>query len=257
MTSSQSIDEFFALANALILKLRIAENYATRPHELTTVCTFEGGEEMAITQAQTRLVDRRKALAELEAEIRTSLNELRAAFIALKTEYGASLKEFDGYQPTGHTIAFEALQSATYDVCRWMGETLSWLPTSNKIQARLTPPLIRKCGEIADGFPFAHTQEAAIRKQLWHEQGVLMDRAEPLVNTHEKPGPEFSRRADAQEAYFKVWNYVSKPGNTGKSNVQIQTATDVNKTMVGRILNETRAPTTDELESTRTGRKKR
>ena len=179
MTSSQSIDEFFTLGNGLLLKLRIAESYATRPHELTTVCTI--GDESAgpaIELARKRLVDRRDELAGLEAEIRTSLNELRAAFIALKTEYGASLKELDGYKPTGHTIAFEALQSATYDVCRWIGETLAWLRMADRLPVGLNPQTWRQCDATADSFPIASNTEAAIRKQLWHEQAVLTDRAE-------------------------------------------------------------------------------
>ena len=77
------------------------------------------------------------------------------------------------------------------------------------------------------------------------------------AETPDKPGPEFTKRADAQAAYFKVWAYVSKPGNSAKSAVQIAGATSVDKTMVGRILRDTRPPTPKELEPKRTTGKKR
>jgi hypothetical protein len=86
----------------------------------------------------------------------------------------------------------------------------------------------------------------------------LLEQAENLdVTDAPKPGPEFSKRKDAKEAYFKVWNYVSKPGNSAKSDVQIAGSTSVDKTMVGRILKETRPPTAEELEPKRTAGKKR
>jgi len=73
----------------------------------------------------------------------------------------------------------------------------------------------------------------------------------------DKPGPEFSPRKDAKAKYFKVWDYVSKPGNSAKSNLQIAESTSVDKTMVGRILSDTRPPTADEIEPKRTAGKKR
>jgi hypothetical protein len=86
----------------------------------------------------------------------------------------------------------------------------------------------------------------------------LLEQAENLdVTDAPKPGPEFSKRKDAKAAYFKVWNYVSKPGNSAKSDVQIAGSTGVDKTMVGRILKETRSPTAEELEPKRTAGKKR
>jgi len=87
------------------------------------------------------------------------------------------------------------------------------------------------------------------------EGRILSEKQTP--DEPKKPGPEFSNRKDAQAKYFKVWDYVSKPGNSAKSNVQIAGSTNVNKTMVGRILSDTRPPTAEELESKRTASKKR
>ena len=193
MASIQEIDRFYSLANALLLKLRLAESYATRPHELMAGDTG------------TRLVERRTALADLKGDIDKNLNNLQSTCKELEKAFGGALKELDGYEPTGYVISFGALKSATDAVLGWTQQTLVWLPTSDQQQARLTPSLIRKCGEIADGFPFESTQEAAIRKQLWHEQTVLKDRAERngIENPPGQPGqPKIIPATDPEVAEF-------------------------------------------------------
>lgn len=73
----------------------------------------------------------------------------------------------------------------------------------------------------------------------------------------DKPGPEFTKRTDVRDSYFKVWAFVQKRGNAKKTISEIVEATGVNKNRVPRILADTRPPTPEEIESKRTAKKKR
>ena len=71
------------------------------------------------------------------------------------------------------------------------------------------------------------------------------------------PGPEFTMRTDVRNRYFKVWAFLNKPGNAGKSNIAVSKAVQVNKDQVGKIRKETRPPTPDEIAEHRNNAKKR
>jgi hypothetical protein len=72
----------------------------------------------------------------------------------------------------------------------------------------------------------------------------------------DKPGPEFSKRTDVRARYFKVWEYLQKPGNAAKSDLEVSKRTDVDKNRVGKIREETRPPTADEIAEERKHAKK-
>ena len=72
----------------------------------------------------------------------------------------------------------------------------------------------------------------------------------------DKPGPEWATRTNVRARYFKVWEYFQKPGNAAKPNLEVSRRTGVNKDMVGKIREETRPPTADEIAEERKHAKK-
>lgn len=73
----------------------------------------------------------------------------------------------------------------------------------------------------------------------------------------QKPGPEWAKRADVRARYFKVWEFLNRPGNSTKSDIEVQRRTSVNKDRVKAIRNETRPPTADEIAEDRRQAKKK
>ena len=63
------------------------------------------------------------------------------------------------------------------------------------------------------------------------------------------PGPESIIKTTARDDYFRVWEYLEKPGNSNVSHLNVSKALTINNDAVSRYRTKMRPPSVDEMKA--------